>query len=398
MSTTLPPTALQFIDLAAQRRRIGARMDRAIARVMLHGKFVLGPEVEALERKLEAFSGARHCITCANGTDALILALLAQSIGPGDAVLVPTFTFLATAEAVVRVGATPILVDVDQEGFHLDATSLALGLNVARRHKLKAKAVIVVDLFGQPASYSTVRRLAAEHGLVVIGDAAQSFGASRNGRMVGTLADITTTSFYPSKPLGCYGDGGAIFTNDDEQADRIRTLRGHGQSGRFRDVSLIGMNSRLDTIQAAVLLEKLRVFPAEIEARNALARAYIEAIQGFVRCPQLPARTTSVWAQFTVVVEGDRDAFVRTCSDAGIPTAVHYATPVHMLTAYRDFPRATEDLPVAEWLSRRVVSLPMHPYLGRADRLRVTNAVIAAAGRPVRRRSHVFDPQPAVSD
>jgi dTDP-4-amino-4,6-dideoxygalactose transaminase len=398
MSTRQTSPSLPFIDLAAQRRRIGKRVDRAIARVMQHGKFILGPEVETLERNLEDFSGARHCITCANGTDALILSLLAHSIGPGDAVLVPTFTFLATAEAVVRVGATPILMDVDRDSFHLDLASLSLALSAARRHKLRPRAVIVVDLFGQPASYAAVRRQAAEHGLVVVADAAQSFGASRNGSMVGTLADITTTSFYPSKPLGCYGDGGAIFTDDDDKADRIRALRGHGQSTRSGDTSLIGMNSRLDTLQAAVLLEKLRIFPAELEARNAVARVYAAALQGVVRCPKISAKATSVWAQYTVIVEEDRDALVRACAAAGIPTAVHYAKPVHLLEAYCDFPRATADLPVAEWLSRHVVCLPMHPYLGQADRLRVTKAVVAAVGRPLRRKIHVLDPQPALPD
>ncbi len=372
-------------------------MDQAVARVLEHGRFVLGPEVEDLERKLEAFCGARHCVTCANGTDAIILALLTKSIGPGDAVLVPAFTFVATAEAVVRVGATPVMVDVEPDSFNIDATRLSRAITAARRKRLKPRAVIAVDLYGKPADYDVLGRFAADNELTLIADAAQSFGASRGGRNVGQLAHITTTSFYPSKPLGCYGDGGAIFTDDDGVAERLRSLRSHGQSARGRDHDVVGMNSRLDSIQAAILIEKLRDFPAEIEARNAVARAYAAVLGGVVRCPQIAKGETSVWAQYTIIVENDRDALVRDCNAAGVPTAIHYAVPLHALSAYRNFPRANNELPVAEWLSRHVVSLPMHADLGEVDQSRVTDAIVAAVRRIKRRKKDVLDPQPALS-
>lgn len=389
---------MPFMDLAAQRRRIGARMDQAIARVLEHGRFVLGPEVEQLERKLEAFTGARHCITCANGTDALILALLARSIGPGDAVLVPAFTFVATAEAVARVGATPVMVDVEADSFNIDASRLLRAVTVARAKQLRPRAVIAVDLFGQPADYDALRQFAADNEMTLIADAAQSFGASRGGRKVGTLAEITTTSFYPSKPLGCYGDGGAIFTEDDELAERLRSLGCHGQTGTGRDHGLVGMNSRLDSIQAAVLIEKLEVFQPEIHARNAIANAYSSALEGVVRCPRIADEVTSVWAQYTVVVDDGRDTLVRDCNAAGVPTAIHYAKPLHALSAYRDFPRASDELPVAAWLSCHVVSLPMHADLSEADQSRVTEAVVAAVRRAKRRKKDALDPQPALPD
>ena len=255
---------MEFIDLSAQRRRLGLRIDRAVARVLDHGRFILGPEVDELERRLQEFSGARYCVTCANGTDALELALSAMNIGPGDGVVVPTFTYVATAEAVVRVGATPIFADVDAETYNLRPESVAAAIRAAEHLGLRARCVMPVDLFGQPADYAAIHRLAETHGLKVLADAAQSFGATWRGGRVGALAGVTTTSFYPAKPLGCYGDGGAIFTNDEALASLLRSLRRHGQSERGDAYIHIGRNSRLDTIQAAVLIEKLSAFEEEI--------------------------------------------------------------------------------------------------------------------------------------
>ena len=388
------PLSMPFIDLNAQRQRL-AGLDRALAKVIRHGRYVLGPEVEELEGRLRLFSGAKHCVTCANGTDALILALEATSIGAGDAVLVPTFSFVATAEAVVRAGATPVLIDVRPDTFNIDPADIEPAIAAARKNGLRPRAVIAVDIFGQPADYDAIGPIADEHGLLVIADAAQSFGASSNGRSVGTLAAITTTSFYPSKPLGCYGDGGAILTDDARLAERLRILRCHGQERSGGHVA-IGINSRLDTLQAAVLLEKLKIFKKEIKLRNAVARAYDRDLQGLVRVPILAPDVTSVWAQYTVVVERNRDAVVKACAKNGIPTAVHYMRPIHMQPAYRAFPRSGVKLPVAERLSKQVVSLPMHPYLEPAARETVV-AAIASFGQRRHRTRHAPAPQPAIS-
>ena len=391
----LPP--VPFVDLDAQRRRLESRLDQAMQRVLAHGRFVLGPEVDELERRLKLFSGARNCITCANGTDALILSLLARSIGPGDAVLVPDFTFVATAEAVVRVGATPVLVDVRPDTFCIDPVSIEAGIEEARRSGLRSRAVIAVDLYGQPADYRAIVPIAEKHGLLVIADAAQSFGASYFGQKVGTLAPITATSFYPSKPLGCYGDGGAVFTDDDDLAEHIRSLRCHGQSGSDRDHDTIGLNSRLDTLQAAVLIEKLAIFEEEIEARNSAACNYTKHLDGLVRCPEVAAGSTSVWAQYTLVVQ-NRRMFIETCTASGVPTAVHYSRPLHDLTAYRNYPRACSKLPTSDLLARHVVSIPMHAYLDTATQMRVIEAASQAAGTSKRRKRHAFVPQSAILD
>src|SRR5215469_15862009 len=277
-STSNPAAPIEFIDLGAQRRRIGARMDEAILRVVNHGKYIMGPEVGELERKLAAFCGVKHCISVANGTDALAMALMAKGVKAGDAVLVPAFTFAATAEPVVLLGGTPIFVDVLEHSFNMDPAGLEAGIATAKRLGLQPVAAITVDLFGQPADYDRIEPLLAKHGLWLLADAAQSFGASYRGRKVGKIGDIATTSFFPAKPLGCYGDGGAVFTNDDTIAATVRSLRMHGQGTDKYDNARIGVNSRLDTMQAAVLLEKLAVFPDEIAARNRVAQRYGEAL------------------------------------------------------------------------------------------------------------------------
>jgi dTDP-4-amino-4,6-dideoxygalactose transaminase len=270
--TNLPP--IPFIDVAAQRRRLGPAIEAAVARVLGHCQFILGPEVRGLESTLAKFCGARHAITCASGTDALMLVLMAKGIGPGDAVFCPSFTFCATAEVVALLGATPIFVDVEADSFNIDARSLAAALPVAARLGLKPKAVIPVDLFGLPADLDAVSKVAETAGLFVLDDAAQAFGATYKGRPLGTFGNATATSFFPAKPLGCYGDGGALFTDDDALAETIVSLRVHGQGSDKYDNVRIGMTSRLDTVQAAILIEKLKIFPDEIAARNEAARRY----------------------------------------------------------------------------------------------------------------------------
>jgi dTDP-4-amino-4,6-dideoxygalactose transaminase len=367
---------IEFIDLAAQRRRIGARMDQAILRVVNHGKFILGPEVSELERRLAAFCGAKHCIGVANGTDALLLGLMAKGLRPGDAVLVPSFTFAATAEMVALLGATPVFVDVLEASFNIDPASLEAAIDAARATGLKPAAVIVVDLFGQPANYDAIAPIALRNGLWIMADAAQSFGASYRGRKVGSIGDIATTSFFPAKPLGCYGDGGALFTDDDAIAAAVRSLRVHGQGSNKYDNVRIGVNGRLDTIQAAVLLEKLAIFEDEIAARERIAERYNERLGNRVRVPRLLSGATSVWAQYTIVTDR-RDAVASACKAAGVPTAVYYPMALSQQTAYCAYPRPSAGVPISERLARQVLSLPMHPYLDEATQDRIIAAVRA---------------------
>src|SRR6266849_4725248 len=301
MNQHLRPESVPFIDLAAQRRRLGTSVDEAVARVLDHCQFINGPEVAQLEAALAAFSGARHVVACASGTDALLMVLMAKGVGRGDAVFCPTFTFCATGEAVALTGATPLFVDVDEATFNMDTASLTRGIATARRLGLTPKAVIPVDLFGQSADHDSVGAIAADEGLFVLDDAAQGFGASYKGRRLGTFGLATATSFFPAKPLGCFGDGGAIFTDDDELAALIESLRVHGQSTTDKyDNVRIGLTGRLDTIQAAVLIEKLKIFGDEIAARNRIAVRYNNALGNIAVVPRVPDGYTSVWAQYTL--------------------------------------------------------------------------------------------------
>src|SRR5436305_5445586 len=374
-----PPEPIEFVDLGAQRRHIGARMDEAIRRVIDHGRFILGPEVAELERQLAEFCGAKHVLSCANGTDALGLALMAKHAGPGQAVLVPSFTFAATAEVVAWFGATPVFVDVFDDTFNIDPASLEGGIAAAKRLGLVPVGVIPVDLFGLPADYDQILEIAAAHRMWVICDAAQSFGAAYKGRNVGTIGDLTTTSFFPAKPLGCYGDGGAVFLDDDETIAVLRSLRVHGQGTDKYDNGRIGMNARLDTIQAAILLEKLNIFADEIAARQRVAARYAAALRDVVQIPELPDGLTSVWAQYTVRLPAghDRDAVAARLKKMGVPTAVDYVKPLHRQPAYRDYPVAGNGLPVSERLADEVLSLPMHPYLDEAVQDRIIESVRA---------------------
>src|SRR4051794_23298392 len=371
---------IPFIDLAAQRRRLGKSIDDAVSRVLGHCQFINGPEVARLEAELASFTGAKHVVSCASGTDALLMVLMAKGIGRGDAVLCPSFTFCATGEAVALIGATPLFVDVDEVTFNMEAASLKRGIATARRLGLTPKAVMPVDLFGQSADHDAIAAVADAEGLFVLDDAAQAFGASYKGRRLGTLGLATATSFFPAKPLGCYGDGGAIFTDDTALAETLRSIRVHGQGSDKYDNVRLGLTGRLDTIQAAVLIEKLRIFEDEISARNQVAERYARGLGNVVTVPHLSSGCTSVWAQYTIrLPKGtDRDGFAAALKAQGIPTAIYYTRLMHQQTAYRDFPVADGGLPASERLSDDVISLPMHAYLDEPTQERIIRAVRGA--------------------
>ena len=380
MNQHLRPGPVPFIDIAAQRRRLGKSIDEAVARVLDHCQFINGPEVTQLEAELAAFSGARHVVSCASGTDALLMVLMAKGVGRGDAVFCPSFTFCATGEAVALTGATPVFVDVDEATFNIDAASLKRGIATAKKLGLKPVAVIPVDLFGQSADHDAIAAIAAEAGLFVLDDAAQGFGASYKGRRLGSLGLATATSFFPAKPLGCFGDGGAIFTDDAELAEKLRSVRVHGQGSDKYDNVRLGLTGRLDTIQAAILIEKLKIFEDEIAARNEVAERYAQGLGNVVSVPRLASGCTSVWAQYTIrLPKGcDRDGFAAALKAQGIPTAIYYVKSMHQQTAYRDFPVADGGLPACERLSSDVISLPMHAYLDEPAQQRVIKAVRGA--------------------
>jgi UDP-2-acetamido-2-deoxy-ribo-hexuluronate aminotransferase len=380
MNQHMPPEPVPFIDIGAQRRRLGKSIDEAVGRVLAHCQFVNGPEVTALEQALAKFSGAQHVVSCASGTDALVMVLMAEGIGRGDAVLCPSFTFCATGEAVALVGATPVFVDVDEATFNMDAASLKCGIATARKLGLKPRAVIPVDLFGQSADHDAISAVAEAEGLFVLDDAAQGFGASYKGRRLGTFGRATATSFFPAKPLGCYGDGGAIFTDDAALAERLRSIRVHGQGADKYDNVRLGLTGRLDTVQAAVLLEKLKIFDDEIAARNEIAERYARGLGNVVTVPHLAAGCTSIWAQYTIrLPKGvDRDGFAASLKAKGVPTAIYYPKSMHQQTAYRDFPVADGGLSASERLSADVISLPMHAYLDEPTQGRVIAAVRGA--------------------
>ena len=370
-----------MLDLEAQRRAIGPVLDERIQRVLEHGKFIMGPEVEELEDALAARAGVAHVVTCGNGTDALQLVLMAWGIGPGHAVFVPSFTFTATAEVVALLGATPVFCDVHTDTYNLDVASLEAAIrSVLIDGRLTPKAVIPVDLFGLPADYPEILKVADRHGLRVLADAAQSFGATLGGRPVGSLAEATATSFFPAKPLGCYGDGGAVFTDDEDLADVLRSLRVHGKGSDKYDTLRVGINSRLDTLQAAVLLAKLTVLDDEARTRSSTALIYCESIRQTDRL-QGPTLGASAWANFTLRVRiGDRSGFEHLLAEGGISSVVYYPRPLHLQPAF--FATREEPLvrpcPVSEQLALTVLSVPIHPYLGGQQVARVADVLKGA--------------------
>lgn len=370
--------AIPFIDLQAQRRRLGEPLNRAIQAAVEGGQWVMGAQVRELEERLAAFAGVKHCISCANGTDALMIVLRAWNVGPGDAVFVPAFTFAASAEAVVLVGASPVFVDVLEDTFNLDPASLEAAIaSVRREGKLEPRVVMTVDLFGQPADYRAIEKIAAREKLKLLCDTAQGFGGVLDGRHTAAIGDAASTSFFPAKPLGCYGDGGATFTNDDALADLLRSIRVHGEGRDKYENVRIGVNSRLDTIQAAILLEKLKIFPDEIEKREAVAQRYNRRFtqSNNIRVPRVIEGAQSTWAQYTIQVT-DRDKVQAALKEQGIPTAIYYPIPLSQQKAYRQFPAVPT--PVSEKLSQAVISLPMHPYLDEPTLEVIADAVLAA--------------------
>ena len=384
---------MNFIDLAAQRQRIAPQIDAAIGRVLSTCGFIMGPEVTGFEQALAKFAGAKHALACANGTDALLIPLRAWNIGPGDAVFVPSFTFVASAEVVPLVGASPVFVDVLPDTYNMDPTSLEAAIeSVKKSGKLKPRAIIAVDLFGQPADYPAISAIAKKHGLKLIADQAQGFGCTLNGRQPLEWADVATASFFPAKPLGCYGDGGAVLTNDDSLAGLVDSIRIHGKASaedmaakkydndpRYLNMR-IGVNSRLDAIQAAILSEKLKIYPDELQKRDAIATRYSKALASHVRSvPKVIAGGFSNWAQYTI--EHDRrDALAAHLKTRGVPTAIYYPIPIHMQDVYSHYPKAPGGLPVTEAIRNRVLSLPMHPYLDAAQQDQVIEAVRSFGG------------------
>jgi UDP-2-acetamido-2-deoxy-ribo-hexuluronate aminotransferase len=374
---------MDFVDLKAQYRRLKPSVDARIQSVLDHGQYILGPEVRELETRLAARIGSKHCIGCASGTDALLLAMMALGIGPGDEIITSPFTFFATAEMIMLLGAVPVFADIDPVSYNIDPAKIEAAITP------RTRAIMPVSLYGQPAEMDAINAVAVGHNLAVIEDAAQSFGAVYFGRHSGNLSTIGCTSFFPSKPLGCYGDGGACFTNDDTLATAMFELRNHGQHRRYHHTR-IGINGRIDTIQAAVLLAKLDVFDDELLSRSEASNRYSALLKDAVHTPRLAPNRTSAWAQYTIEVD-DREAVEAAMRDAGVPTAVHYPVALHQLQVFMCQAGAAQaeagkgSFPYAEHAARRVLSLPMHPYLAPADIQRVTDAVKAAMHHPAAR-------------
>jgi dTDP-4-amino-4,6-dideoxygalactose transaminase len=367
---------IPFIDLQAQRARIADRIDSAIARVLGHGQFILGPEVKTFEAQLAAFCGAKHALGNANGTDALALPMMAWGVGAGDAVFCPAFTFAATAEIVPWMGATPVFVDVLADTYNISPASLEAALaGMKRDGKLKPKVVIAVDLFGQPADYPKLAEICRRDGMKLVADSAQGFGCTLEDKHPMHWADVTTTSFFPAKPLGCYGDGGATLSNDDADTTLMRSYAFHGASGDDKyNCARIGMNSRLDTLQAAILIEKLAIFADEIRERNVVAERYRQMLSNLVRTPSVIAGGVSTWAQYTIEAD-DRDGLAAHLRNDGIPTAQYYPKPLHQQSAYRAFPVGAGGMAVSDDIAKRVISLPMHAYLDDATQAKIAESV-----------------------
>jgi len=384
---------MQFIDLAAQQQRIRDKINSNIQAVLGHGNYIMGPEIKQLEEKLASFVGTKHGVSCASGTDALLLALMAYKVGPGDAVFTTPFTFIATAEVISLLGATPIFVDIDPKTFNIDPGRLSLALTAVKNKDsashplpmtnnpspLTCRGIIAVDLFGLPADYDRINTFAQENGLFVIEDAAQSFGAEYNGKKACALADVACTSFFPAKPLGCYGDGGMCFTDNDELAKIMRSLRVHGQGSNKYDNVRVGINGRMDTLQAAILLAKFEIFFEEIELRQEVARHYTNLFSRYLSPipPSLPSGLKSAWAQYSILAEDEkrRSSLQARLKDAGVPTAVYYPKPLHLQEAFSGLGYKHGNFPVSEDCASRIFSLPMHPYLAIQEQERIAQII-----------------------
>ena len=355
---------IDFIDLKAQQQRIRASLEQRIKKVMDHGAYIMGPEIAELEDRLAKYVGVNHCVVCGSGTDSLLMPLMAYDIKPGDVVFTSPFTFIATAEVVALLGATTVFVDIDPRTYNIDPRKLEEEIQKFQKENSgkKAKGIIPVDLFGQTADYDPIEAVAKKYNLFVLQDAAQSFGATYKGRKAGSMGDAAATSFFPAKPLGCYGDGGAVFCNDNDMMEKLRSIRVHGQgSDKYNNVR-IGINGRLDTMQAAVLLAKMEIFDEEIHLRNAAAARYSEKLKNSVTTPYVPKEFVSVWAQYSLVTE-HRDAMLDKLKSRGVPTAVYYPKPLHLQEAFRSLGYKRGDFPVSERIADSIFSVPMHPYL-----------------------------------
>lgn len=371
---------IPFIDLKTQYKRIESEIRGGIEAVLEHGAYIMGPEIRDLEADLAAYSNARHAVGCASGTDALVMALLALGVREGDAVFTTPFTFMATAEAVSLLGATPVFVDIDPHTFNIDPSSLKKAIaEIHEDKKLTPKGVIAVDIFGLPAEYDEIESIAKNNGLFLVVDAAQSFGATYKGRPVCSIGDIACTSFFPAKPLGCYGDGGMVFTNDDTLDELLRSVRVHGQGTDKYENVRIGINGRLDSMQAAVLKAKFAIFPEEVELRNQVATRYGDMLDGVedLVLQTVPEGCTSVWAQYCVLSRSleHREQLQARLKNAGIPTAIYYPKPLHLQKAFAELGYAMGDLPVCEGIADRIFALPMHPYLKAEDQQAIAQAL-----------------------
>ena len=384
---------MQFIDLATQQKRIRDKVEANITAVLDHGKYIMGPEIKALEKRLSDYAGVKHAIGCASGTDALLMALMALGIGPGDAVFTSPFTFIATAEVISLLGATPVYVDIEPETFNIDPAKLDQAISALKANDsnlyplpithnpspLAPKAVIGVDIFGLPAEYERIDAVARDHDLLVIEDAAQSFGAELNGKKAGSFGNIACTSFFPAKPLGCYGDGGMCFTDDDGLANIMESVRVHGKGDHKYDNVRIGINGRLDSLQAAILLAKFDIFPEEIELRQKVADRYSTLLGGNpqIKVPSIPAGATSAWAQYSILAadEQQRSAIQDKLKAAEIPTAIYYPQPLHLQTAFSSLGYQKGDFPISEDCAQRIFSLPMHPYLLEEDQKKIADVI-----------------------
>lgn len=371
---------MQFIDLGAQRERIRDRLQAAVDGVINEGRYILGPQVAEFEQQLASYVGVKHAVACANGTDALLLPLMAYGVGPGDAVFCPSFTFAATAEVVALRQAEPVFVEIDPDTYNIDPASLEAAIQmVLKEGRLTPRAIIPVDLFGLPANYAGIAAIAARYNLPVIEDAAQSIGGKAGNAMCGSFGDVGATSFYPAKPLGCYGDGGAMFTNSDEMADTLRSLAFHGKGDGQYDNIRVGLNSRLDTLQAAILIEKLAILEDEMEKRQVVAQRYNDGLRGAVKVPDVTAGSRSAWAQYAIETPR-RDELKADLQAAGIPSVIYYVKPLHQQVAYAHYQTAPGGLAVSEELPSRILCLPMHPYLSEEDQDRIVSTIVKFIG------------------
>ncbi len=367
----------KFIDLVTQQDRIRPNLEEAIKKVLDHGQYVMGPEVKELEADLKKFTGSKFALTCANGTDALTLALMAWNIGPGDAVFVPAFTYVATAEAPAQLGATPFFVDVNEHDFNINIESLKQAIVDAKNLNLRPSVIISVDLFGYPSDFDLIKKISLDENIKLLIDGAQSFGGEYKNKRVGSMGDITTTSFFPAKPLGCYGDGGAIFTDDDKLADKIDSIRLHGKGNQKYDNIRIGLNSRLDTLQAAILIEKLKIFPEELQLRSKISDTYSSKLENlnYLKVPKLQDHIKSAWAQYTLIVQ-NRNEIMAKLQSKDIPSVIYYPKTLDTQDGYKKFPSVSSGLDVSHHLMDSVMSLPMHPYLSEEKIEEITQVII----------------------